>query len=160
VRQPPPDVDALALQAMVVSSVKNMKAQPSKFVKTLNEMPNVSLPPSSSRKKALALSYHSLIGQFTGIWPSPRIMGSWMEKNWKPLINGSLIHFFCGRGFFSFLFEFKEDRDLIFLSVSYFLGVRGMYLNTWTVDFSPKNDVPFICSCLVLFAPSPSPLLE
>jgi hypothetical protein len=32
----PLDVDSLAFQAMVVNSVKNVKAQPSKFVKKLD----------------------------------------------------------------------------------------------------------------------------
>jgi hypothetical protein len=40
-------------------------------------------------------------------------------------------------GFFAFLFEKKEDRDLIFHSGPYFMGERGMYLNKWTPDFSP-----------------------
>jgi hypothetical protein len=49
---------------------------------------------------------------------------------------------FCGKGFFAFLFEKKEDRDLIFQSGPYFMGARGMYLNKWTPDFSPENDIP------------------
>jgi hypothetical protein len=123
-------------------------------------MPKVSLPPSLSRNKALALDNHGLISQFTGIWPSPKTVAIWMEKNWKPLIKGSLNHFFCGRGFFTFLFEFKEDRDLIFHSGSYFLGARGMYLNKWTPDFSPENDVPSTVLVWVWLSTPPSPLLE
>jgi hypothetical protein len=50
--------------------------------------------------------------------------------------------FLCGKGFFAFLFEFKEDRDLIFRSGQYFLGARGLYLNKWSLDFNPENDIP------------------
>jgi hypothetical protein len=69
-------------------------------------------------------------------------MTFWIEKNWKPLIKGSLNNFFCNRGFFTFLFEQKEDKDLIFHSGPYFLGERGMYFNKWTLDFNPENNVP------------------
>jgi hypothetical protein len=54
----------------------------------------------------------------------------------------STVEAFCGKGFFAFLFEKKEDRDLIFHSGPYFMGTRGMYLNKWTPDFSPENDIP------------------
>jgi hypothetical protein len=63
---------------------------------------------------------------------------------WVPLIKGSLNLFFCGRGFYAFPFEHKEDKDLIFRNMPYFLGARGMYLNKWTLDFNPKNDVLFV----------------
>jgi hypothetical protein len=71
-------------------------------------------------------------------------MSFWVEKNWKPLIRGSLSHFFYGKGFFTFLFEFKEDRALIFCTRPYFLEAGGMYLNKWTPDFSLENGVPSI----------------
>lgn len=48
---------------------------------------------------------------------------------------------FSNKSFFAFLFEKKEDRDLIFRSGPYFMGARGMYLNKWTPDFSPENDI-------------------
>ena len=40
-----------------------------------------------------------------------------------------------------FLFEKKEGRDLIFMSNSYFMVPIGMYLNRWTLDFDPENDI-------------------
>jgi hypothetical protein len=69
-------------------------------------------------------------------------MALWVDKNWKPLIKGNLSHAFCGRGYFAFLFETKEDMDLIFRSGPYFMGTRGMYFNRWTLDFNPENDIP------------------
>jgi len=41
-----------------------------------------------------------------------------------------------------FLFEEKDDRDLIFYNDPYFMGSRGMYINRWTLKFYPENDVP------------------
>jgi hypothetical protein len=51
-------------------------------------------------------------------------------------------HFFCGKGFYSFYFEHKEDRDLIFRNDPYFFGPRGLYINKWTPEFDPENDIP------------------
>jgi hypothetical protein len=66
-QQPPPDDDAMAFHAIVAASVKNSKPQSSKFIKKLDENPKVSLPLSSSTKKALPLADQNLIGQFTSI---------------------------------------------------------------------------------------------
>jgi hypothetical protein len=49
---------------------------------------------------------------------------------------------FCGKGFYVFLFENKADRDLIFRNGPYFIGTKGMYLNKWTLDFNPENEIP------------------
>jgi len=78
---PPPNDDALAFHEIVAAYVKALKAQPTKFVKKLDEMPKVSLSPSSSKRKALALADRGLIVQFMGIWPSPNIMAFCLEKN-------------------------------------------------------------------------------
>lgn len=126
---------------MVTSFVKAMKSQPSHFVKKLAEMTKVALPPSTSRRKALALAYWGLIDHFIGIWTSPKIVVTWIEKNCNALIKGSLNQYLCGRGFFTFLFKLKEDKDLIFKTKPYFLGARGIYLNKWTPDFIPENNV-------------------
>ena len=49
---------------------------------------------------------------------------------------------FCGKGYFAFIFEKKEDRDLIFRNNPYFMGPRGMYLNKWDLSFNPEKDIP------------------
>lgn len=43
---------------------------------------------------------------------------------------------------YTFLFESKEDKDLIFRNGPYFMDSRGLYLNRWTPDFDPEMDVP------------------
>jgi len=57
-------------------------------------------------------------------------------------IDGKISIKFCGRGYFTFHFETKEDRDLIFRNGPYFMDTRGLYLNKWTLDFDPEMDVP------------------
>ena len=53
---------------------------------------------------------------------------------------------FCGKGYFTFHFESKEDKDLIFRNKPYLMDSRGLYLNKWTPEYDPKldvsNDVP------------------
>lgn len=146
---PPPDIDACAFQALVAASIKHLKTPPSKFVKKLDEIPKFVLSSPAARKIALALANHGLIGQFTRIWPSPKTVALWMNKKWIPPIKGSMNHFFYGKGFYAFLFELKEGRDLTFRNSPYFLGAWGMHLNKWTPNFNPKNDVPSTVSVWV-----------
>jgi hypothetical protein len=65
------------------------------------------------------------------------------------LIKGKLTHYFCGRGFYAFIFEVEEDKDLIFRNDPYFFSTRGMYLNCWTPNFNPKHNVPLAISVWV-----------
>lgn len=58
------------------------------------------------------------------------------------MVHGKIAIRFCGRGFFTFLFETVEDRNLIFRNGPYFMDTRGLYLNRWTPDFDPEMDVP------------------
>lgn len=83
---PPPYFEALASHAMVAASIKTLKPPSSRIVKKLDEILKFPLPPSSARRKALALANRDLTGQLTGIWPSLKIIATWLEKNWKPLI--------------------------------------------------------------------------
>lgn len=41
-----------------------------------------------------------------------------------------------------FVFENAEDRSLIFRNGPYFMGPQGLYLNKWSPDFDPAQDVP------------------
>jgi hypothetical protein len=63
---PLPYPDASAFHAMVIASVNKYKHPPSCFVKKLEEMSNVSLPPTISRKKSLALNERGLVKKFMG----------------------------------------------------------------------------------------------
>jgi hypothetical protein len=114
---PPPgssSSDLQAFQALISSYAKAPKPPPSRFVKKAAEIPKVTVFSPSAQPLALRLADRGLIGQFTGLWPSPKSMHLWLEANWRKLIQGQMSAAFCGKGFFAFLFEKKEDRDLIF----------------------------------------------
>ena len=53
----------------------------SKFVKKLDGLQEVNLPPTLPRMVALSLAERGLIGQFTGLWPSPKTVQRWIERN-------------------------------------------------------------------------------
>lgn len=128
----------------LISAMGLAKNRPSvtKFVKRLEDILEISLPPTLPRKAALSLAERGLVGQFNGLWPSPKNVQKWVERNWTASIDGKISIRFCGRGYYTFHFEIKEDRDLIFRSGSYFMDIRGLYLNRWMPDFDPEMDVP------------------
>jgi hypothetical protein len=138
---PPPDAEA-AFSSLLASLPKKKKPEASKFVKKLDDVPEVNLPPEGPIQVALSLADRALVGQFTGLWPSPKSTENWVVKNWIPLIKNKVTSYFLGRGYFLFEFNTKEDKDLIFRNGPYFMGPQGLYLNKWTPDFDPAVDVP------------------
>lgn len=113
-----------------------------KFIKILEYILGISLPPTLPRKATLSLAERGLVGQFTGLWPSSKMVQKWVERICSATINKKISIKFCGRGYYTFHFENKEDRDLIFRNGPYFMDTRGLYLNKWTPDFDPEMDVP------------------
>ena len=89
----------------------------------------------------LSLAEHGLVGQFTGLWPSPKEIEGWVQRNWRPLLSQGIRSHFIGRGYYIFVFYSRDDRDLIFCNSSYFMGPRGLYLNKWSPDFDPTQDI-------------------
>jgi len=128
----------------LVKSLPPQRPRPTttNFVKKLDVLQEVHLPPTIPRMAAISLAEKGLIGQFTGLWPSPKTMQRWVERNWSDKTQGKISIRFCGRGYFTFHFETKEDKDLIFRNGPYFMDSRGLYLNKWTSDFDPELDIP------------------
>jgi len=118
-------------------------------VKKLENIPETSLPRTLPRRAAISLAERGLVGQFIGLWPSPKSVHNWVERNWNANTQGKIVICFFGRGYYTFLFETKEDRDLIFRNGPYFMDSRGLYLNRWTPDFDPEMDVPSVVSVWV-----------
>ena len=138
---PPPEV--LAFRTMIAAGPKRPpSAAQQKFVKKWDTIPSVALLEEETCKAALNLAERGLIGQFTGLWPSPKIVEEWTQRNWKPLIKEGIKKIFVGKGFFVFVFENPEDRGVIFRNGPYFMGPQGLYLNKWMQDFDPTQDVP------------------
>ena len=64
-----------------------------------------------------------------------------MQRNWRPLVSECIRNHFVGRGYYVFVFDSAEDRDLILRNGPYFKGPWGLYLNKWSPDFDPTQDV-------------------
>ena len=159
----PPDPESFeeCFQHIVASqpSVQPGAAPSSRFVKRA-DVPEVKLSSIASKRKAVTLSEKGLIGLFTGLWPSPRSVEAWLNKNWRTLIQGEVQQIFRGKGYFTFIFEKKEDRDLIFRNGPYIMGPRGMYLNKWDLSFNPEKRHSKSSSNMGQTPPYSSSLLE
>lgn len=138
---PPPEVSAFK-NLIANGSVRQPSLTQQKFIKRLESIPAVALPEEDTCKAALNLSEKGLIGQFTGLWPSPKSVEEWTQRNWQSLIKNGVKSYFVGKGYFVFVFECSEDRSLIFRNGPYFMGPQGLYLNQWNPDFDPSQDVP------------------
>eukprot|EP00253_Pinus_taeda_P028881 PITA_28881 len=117
-----------------------------KFIKNMEKILSVALLEEETCKATLNLAERGLIGQFMGLWPSPKSVDYWTQRNWNPLIKEGVKSYFVGRGFFVFVFESTEDRSLIFRNGPYFMGPQGLYLNKWSPNFDPSQDVPSVVS--------------
>ena len=139
----PPDPRSEAFDNLIRPQTRRSGTRsPPKFVKRIEDVPEVALPPEETMRVALSLADRSLIEQVTGLWPSPKTTDSWVQRNWRPIISKNVASYSVGRGFFLFDFETKEDKDLIFRNGPYFMGPQGLYLNGWTPDCNPKADIP------------------
>jgi hypothetical protein len=139
---PPPSPSASFRKLVTACTKKASQGEPSSFVRRLEDIPEINLPPEQPMKVAISLSERGLVGQFMGLWPSTRTTDNWIQWNWRPLIQNSVTCYAVGRGYFIFEFISQEDRDLIFRNVPYFMGAQGLYLNRWTPNFDPASKVP------------------
>ena len=93
-----------------------------KFIKKLDEIPEIALPETQSVKIALALSERGLVGQFMGLWPSAKTTDHWIQRNWKPHLKQGVTCYPLSSGYFLFEFINKEDKELICRNGPYFMG--------------------------------------
>ena len=68
-------------------------------------------------------------------------MELWIAEHWNPLLQGQVSLFAARRGFFVFLFSNKEERDLVFHSGPFFMGLRGLFLAPWSLGFNPEAEI-------------------
>lgn len=119
---PPSTSAAEAFKTLLASLPKKKCMEVEKFVKKLEDIPEIALPPEGPIQVALSLADWALVGQFAGLWPSPKSTKNWVARNWAPLIKNKVTSYFLGRGYFLFEFIAKEDKDLIFRNGPYFMG--------------------------------------
>lgn len=139
----PPEVEAFK-KLVAAAGKRPITGAQLKFVKKIDSISTVVLPAEETCRSALNLTQRGLIGQFTGLWPSPKAVEDWVNRNWIPLVSEGIKSHFVGKGFFVFVFENAEDKSMIFRNGPYFMGLQGLYLNKWSPDFDPAQDVPTV----------------
>jgi hypothetical protein len=118
---PPPSTEDSFCRLLVAQGKKLSPSAPPNFVKKLDSIPEIELPPDYPMKVVVSLFDRGLVRQFMGLWPSTRNTDSWIQRNWRPLIQNNVTCYAVGRGFYIFEFISKEDRDLIFINGPYFM---------------------------------------
>jgi len=83
---PPPPSASEAFISLLASLPKKKKGEAAKFVKKLEDIPEISLLPDGPIQVALSLADRALVGQLTRLWPSPKSTKIWVTKNWVTLI--------------------------------------------------------------------------
>lgn len=140
------DVAEIEVFKTLVSSLNpSTRAQTShqKFVKNLEEIPQLELSSQEPRRKALLLYERVLIRKFSGLWEcglSPQLSKHGLQ-NTGSKIQSQVSFFAPGCGYFVFLFPNKEAEDLIFRFGPYFMGSKGLYLAPWSLDFNPGQEI-------------------
>ena len=101
----PPDLDAF--KKLIASCGKRKGGPSQKFVKKA-EIPLIELHVQTCQTD-LNLIDHGLIGKFTGLWPSPKAIDGWVQRNWRPLVSEGIRSHFVGRGYYVFVFDYVMD---------------------------------------------------
>ena len=115
----PPELEAFKM--LIASGRKRTRGGVQRFVKKV-DIPSVELPAEWTCRSTLNLADQGLIGQFSGLWPSPKATDGWVQRNWRPLVSVDIRSHFVGRAFFVFIFDSSEDHALIFQNRPYFMG--------------------------------------
>ena len=71
----PPDLEDF--KKLIASNGKRNGGIAQKFVKKV-DIPSIELPAEKNCRLALNLVERGLIGQFTGLWPSPKAIDGWV----------------------------------------------------------------------------------
>ena len=109
---PPLPPEVLAFKSLVASGPKRPPSESLKrFVKKMDSIPTVALPEEDTCRSALNLAERGLIGHFTGLWPSPKSVEEWTQRNWKPLIKEGVKSYFVGKGYFFFSLKTQMIKD-------------------------------------------------
>jgi len=113
-----------------------------KFVKKIDEVPEISLPLNQPMHIVVSLVYRALFGQFIRLCHSPWTTDKWVQKKWRPMTSNNVTSYPVWRGFFLLDFISKDDPDLIFRNGPYFMWPQGLYLNWWLPNFDLVIVIP------------------
>ena len=84
---PPLTLDIEAFKCLISFSGKRKGPPLTQTFVTKTEIPYVYLPVDRPRRTALNLAERGLIGKFIGLWPSPKAIEGWVQRNWRPLVS-------------------------------------------------------------------------
>jgi hypothetical protein len=83
--QPPPltpSVDEATFRRLLLAQGKKKEGGGvPNFVKKLDEVPEIDLPPTQPMSFFVSLADRALVRQFTGLWPSPQTTENWIQNN-------------------------------------------------------------------------------
>jgi len=77
-----------------------------RFVKRTDSILGLDMGHFVEKENTTILTERGLVGNFLGLWPTLKIVLEWVTKNWS---EQSPSTFYCGKGFFVFIFETIED---------------------------------------------------
>jgi hypothetical protein len=99
--------------------------------------------------KAILFTKHAFIEKFNSSSSSFGILENWVNQHWTPLLQGTIKHIYCGKGFYSFMFVNKKIEIKKCICGPWFMGASGIYLNPLSLSFDPKNEVPMTISIYI-----------
>ena len=104
----PLEIDAFK---KLVASCGNRKGSPivQQFLTKVANIPSAELFVERPCHTTLNLVERGLTGKFTGLWPSPKAIDGWVQRNWRPLITEGIHNHLVGRGYYVFVFDSVED---------------------------------------------------
>ena len=102
-----------AFKRLIASCGKRKGGPLQKFVKKV-DIPSVELLVEWTCRSTIHLVEHGIICQFTGLWPYPKAIDGWVQRNWRPLVTEGIRIHFVGRGYYVLVFDSAEDSNLIF----------------------------------------------
>ena len=100
---PPPKLNAFR-RLVAASNSRKPTQNRQTFVKKLDNIPSVDLPTEQPCRTTMNIADRGLIGQFSGLWPSPKAIDGWVQINWKPLISEGMHNTLIGKGYYFFSF--------------------------------------------------------
>lgn len=136
--------ESAAFRDLVVVIAKRIKiSKPmSMFVKNLAGLPKLCIPFAVLRRKVVLSAEQILLGKFMGAWPNHKVLKALIQNHWVAHVKGGVQFYFYGQGYFVFQCQFKEDHNAIFPSCPSFLGASALYLNRWSLEFGPEEELP------------------
>ena len=84
---PPPLPPELEAFHHLVASCGKRKGGPSQRFVWKVEIPSVDMVVDCIYRSVLNMSERGVIGQFIGLWPYPKAIDGWVQRNWRPLVS-------------------------------------------------------------------------